>query len=603
MKTADFQKISPTLPKQPGIYKFMDAEGYILYVGKAKNLKNRLSSYFGEKKHIPYKARTLVKNADHLEYTIVDSEHDALLLENTLIKKFQPRYNVMLKDGKSYTYICIKKERFPRVFFTRRVIRDGSQYFGPYTSKFKAKVLLDLVKKLFQLRTCKYNLSQQNIEAGKFKVCLEYHIKNCKGPCVGLESEEEYNEKIEQVKNILKGHLKPVKDHIKTSMAEYAANMQFELAHDYKEKLSYLEDYQSKSTVVSATIRDVDVFSITSDEKISYVNYLKVVNGTLNNTDTLEIEKKMDEKDKDLLELAIPYIREKFNSIAPEIVVPMKVDTIEELKITIPQRGDKRKLLDLSEKNVEYFIHQKKMQELNRKKKQTAAQRILTTMKDDLHMDEVPLHLECFDNSNIQGSNPTASCVVFKNAKPSKKDYRHFNIKTVEGPNDFASMEEVVYRRYSRMLKDEESLPQLIIIDGGKGQLTSAVKSLKKLDILEKVTVIGIAKKLEEIYFPGDPIPLHINKKSESLKLIQHARNEAHRFAVKFHRTKRSKNFLGTSLTDIPGVGEKTAEKLLKKFGSVKAIKTLTLEELENEVGQSTAKKMISFFEKKETQN
>jgi excinuclease ABC subunit C len=596
MTNEDFQKISSTLPKEPGIYKFLDDDGLILYVGKAKNLKSRLSSYFGDKKHIPYKARTLVKNAVSIDYTIVDSEHDALLLESTLIKKFLPRYNVLLKDGKTFSYICIKKERFPRVFFTRRVIRDGSTYFGPYTSKFRAKILLDLVKRLFQLRTCTYNLSEENINQGKFKVCLEYHIKNCKGPCEGLESEEAYNAKIEQVKNILNGNLKQVKDFIKAEMHHHATNLQFEVAHDLKEKLDTFEDYQSRSTVVNSRIKDVDVFSIVSDEKTSYVNYLKVVNGLLINTDTLEIEKKMNEEDRDLLELAIPHIREKFNSIAPEIVVPMDVSTIDEIMVTIPQRGDKKKLLELSEKNVHYFIHQKKLQALNRKKKQTAAERILKTMQEDLHMNEVPLHLECFDNSNIQGSHPVASCVVFRNAKPSTKEYRHFNIKTVEGPDDFASMEEVVYRRYRRMLDENEKLPQLIVIDGGKGQLSSAVKSLKKLDILDRLTIVGIAKKLEEIYFPDDPIPLHINKKSESLKVIQHARNEAHRFAINFHRDKRSQAFLGTQLTEIPGVGEKTAQHLLKTIGSVEKIKQLTLEQLEKEVNKKIASNIYKYF-------
>lgn len=601
MTTEDFRNISSTLPKQPGIYKFLDEEGNILYVGKAKNLKNRLNSYFGEKKHIPYKARTLVKNASNIEYTIVETEHDALLLESTLIKKFLPRYNVMLKDGKTFSYICIKKERFPRVFFTRRVFRDGSTYFGPYTSKYRAKVILDLVKRIFQLRTCSFNLSEENISGGKFKVCLEYHIKNCKGPCEGYEKEEAYNLKISQVKNILKGNLKQVKDFIKSEMELYAGNMMFEVAQDLKDKLELFEDYQSKSTVVSASIRDVDVFSIQSEEKVSYVNYLKVVNGALINTDTIEIEKKLNEKDKDILELTIPHVREKFKSIAPEIVVPFDVNTIEQLTITIPQRGDKRKLLELNEKNLKYFLHQKKMQALNKDRKQTAAERILTTMKEDLQMDELPIHLECFDNSNIQGTHPVASCVVFRNGKPAKKDYRHFNIKTVEGPDDYASMEEVVFRRYKRMIKEDEKLPQLIIIDGGKGQLSSAVKSLKALNILDKVTIIGIAKRLEEIYFPEDPIPLYINKKSESLKVIQHARNEAHRFAINFHRDKRSQAFLGTELTEIPGIGLKTAEKLLKAYGSVAKIKKLGQEELEKVVGKSAAKKIASYFSKEST--
>lgn len=596
MTTEEFQKIAPSLPREPGIYKFLDQEEEILYVGKAKNLKNRLGSYFGEKKHIPYKARTLVKNSHRIEYTIVETEHDALLLESTLIKQFLPRYNVSLKDGKSYSYICIKKERFPRVFFTRRVIKDGSTYFGPYTSKYRAKIVLDLVKRLFQIRTCSYNLSEENINKGKFKVCLEYHIKNCKGPCEGKETEESYNAKIHQVKNILRGNLKQVKDFIKAEMALYAETMQFELAHDLKEKLVTFEDYQSKSTVVSAHIRDVDVFSISSEEKIAFVNYLKVINGSLINTDMIEIEKRMDESDRDLLELSIPHLREKFNSVAPEIVVPFDVNTIDAIEVTVPQRGEKRKLLELNDKNLKYFTHQRKIQELNKKKKVTAAERILKTMKEDLHMDVLPYHIECFDNSNIQGSNPVASCVVFKNGKPSSKDYRRFNIKTVEGPNDFASMEEVVYRRYYRMIKEGEKLPQLIIIDGGKGQLSSAVKSLEKLEILEDVTIIGIAKKLEEIYFPHDPIPLHINKKSESLKVIQHARNEAHRFAIEFHRNKRSKAFLGTELTQIAGIGEKTAQRILKEYGSVEKLKKVKRKNLEEKLGIKLSKNIWEYF-------
>lgn len=597
MTTKEFREFSPSIPKEPGVYRFLDEENTILYVGKAKNLKNRLNSYFGEKKHQQYKTKALVRNAHHIEFTIVDSEHDALLLENTLIKKNQPRYNVSLKDGKSYTYLCIKNERFPRVFFTRRVIKDGSSYFGPYTSKYRTKILLEVIKRLFPLRTCTYNLSEANINKGKFKVCLEYHIKNCKGPCERLESEEEYNKKISQVKNILRGNFKQVKDYLKNEMAEYAETMQFEFAQQVKDKLDTLEDYQAKSTVVSATIRDVDVFTIQTDEKYAFVNYIKVINGAMINTDTIEMEKNLDENESDLLSFVIPVIREKYNSIAPEVVVPFEVEMEDtSIAVTIPQRGDKAKLMQLSEKNVSYHLLQKRKEQINAIGKQTSAERILRTLQSDLQMDVLPFHLECFDNSNIQGTNPTASCVVFKNAKPSKKDYRHFKIKTVEGPNDFASMEEVVYRRYSRLIKEDEPLPQLIIIDGGKGQLSSAVKSLKKLDILNKVTIIGIAKKLEELYFPEDPIPLHINKKSESLKLIQQARDEAHRFALTLHRNLRSKNFLGTQLTDIPGIGKKTAEQLLTTFKSVNKIKKQTEESLASVVGKAAAKKVHTYF-------
>ena len=599
MTTDDFKKISDTLPKQPGIYKFKDEEGVILYVGKAKNLKKRLASYFGNQKKRAHRTRIMVKNADHITYTMVETEADALLLENTLIKKYQPRYNVMLKDGKSYSYICIKNERFPRVFITRYVVKDGSTYFGPYTSKGRLKIILDLIKSLFPLRSCTYNLSEENIQAGKFKICLEYHIKNCLGPCEGLEDEEPYNEKIEQVKNILKGHFSAVVSHFKDQMKQLAENLEFEKAQQLKEKLTAFEDYQSKSTVVSITIRDVDVFSIASDEKEAYVNYLKIVNGAIIHTHTQELVKNLDEEEEDILTYTIDHLRERFNSIAAEIILPYEIPlTDSSLQITVPKIGDKKKLLELSEKNVKYYLLQKKKQEATYVKKQTPTERILRTMQKDLQMDVLPIHLECFDNSNIQGSDPVSSCVVFKNAKPSKKDYRHYNIKTVEGPNDFASMEEVVYRRYKRLVNEGEPLPQLIIIDGGKGQLSAAVKILDDLGIRDKVTVIGIAKRLEEIFFPDDPVPLYIDKKSESLKVIQLARNEAHRFAINFHRDQRSRNFLGTELTQIPGVGEKTAQKLLSHFGSVKKIKDASMTDLVEVVSMSAAKKVRTYLDK-----
>ena len=599
MTTEDYKKLSDSIPKDPGVYRFYDKEETILYVGKAKNLKNRLSSYFGNKKHQAHKTRTMVKNADHIDYTIVQTETDALLLEATMIKKYQPRYNVMLKDGKTYSYICIKKERFPRVSATRQVIKDGSTYFGPYTSKYNTNIILDLIKKLFQLRTCTLNLNENAIDAGKYKVCLEYHIKNCKGPCENLESEKEYNQKIEQVKNILRGNFKPVKDYLQSEMEHYAELMKFEEAQLLKDKFQVFVNYQSKSTVVHTSITDLDAFSIASDEKHAYINYLKIINGAIINSDTVEIEKKLDEEDREILEFAIPAIREKFNSIAPEIAVPIEIDFVDpEVLITIPKIGDKRHVIELSEKNVKYFLFQKKREALNKIKRQTPAERILKTLQSDLQMDKIPFHIECFDNSNIQGTNPVASCVVFKNAKPSKRDYRKFNIKTVIGPDDFASMEEVVGRRYRRLVSEGESLPDLIIIDGGKGQLSSTVKILKELEILDKVTVIGIAKKLEEIFFPDDPIPLYINKKSESLVLIQQARNEAHRFAITFHRNQRSKNALGTELTNIEGIGVKTSEKLLKKYKSVARIKELAETEIADIVGNSTAKKIVTYFEK-----
>ncbi|MFT5763550.1 MAG: excinuclease ABC subunit C [Saprospiraceae bacterium] len=599
MTTEDYQNISSTLPKQPGIYKFIDPEGTIIYVGKAKSLKSRLASYFGSTKHQLAKTRIMVRLADHFEFTIVETETDALLLESTLIKKFQPRYNVMLKDGKNYSYICVKKERFPRVFLTRRVIKDGSTYFGPYMSKFRVKVILDLIKNLFPLRTCTFNLSEENINNNKFKICLEYHIKNCEGPCEGLESEEHYNEKVEQVKNMLRGNLAAVKQHLKEEMQHLAENLKFERAQQAKDKLAAFEDYQGKSTVVSTTIRDVDVFSIATDEKTAYVNYLKVIDGAVINTYTQEMIKNLDEDEKDLLEFVIPELRERFNSITKEVVLAKKIKlTDPEIILTIPQRGDKRKLLELSEKNVQYYLLQKKKEEIKHQSKQTHSERILKTLQSDLNMKDVPLHIECFDNSNIQGSNPVASCVVFKNAKPAKKDYRHFKIKTVVGSDDFASMEEVVDRRYRRMLNEGDSLPQLIIIDGGKGQLSSAVKSLELLGILDQVTVIGIAKKLEEIFFAGDTVPLYINKKSESLKLIQQARNEAHRFAITFHRDQRSKDFTTSEITLIPGIGEKTAEKLLKHFKSVKKLKEAGAEEVEAIVGKAATRKVMMYFVK-----
>jgi excinuclease ABC subunit C len=601
MTTNDFKKIADTIPREPGVYRFLGEEDEILYVGKAKVLRNRVASYFGDRKGRAHRTRVMVKNARRIVFTIVETEADALLLENTLIKKHQPRYNVMLKDDKSYSYICVRNERFPRVYITRRLIKDGSTYFGPYTSKFRLKIILELIKQLFPLRTCKFNLSEENIEAGKFKVCLEYHIKNCMGPCEGLESEVEYNNKIEQIKNILRGNFAPVKRHFKEEMERLAAELEFEKAQGLKERLSAFEDYQSKSTVVSTTIRDVDVFSIASSEKEAFVNYMKVVNGAIIRTHIQELVKNLDDDEIDLLAFTIPELRERFNSQAPEIILAQSVPLSDpDIKITIPKIGDKKKLLELSEKNVTYYRLQKQKQEASRTKRQTSAERILRTLQKDLQMDEIPLHIECFDNSNIQGSHPVASCVVFKNAKPSKKDYRHFNIKTVEGPNDFASMEEVVYRRYKRLKDEQQPLPQLVIIDGGKGQLSSAMKSIYQLGLENKITVVGIAKRLEEIFFPGDSIPLYIDKKSESLKLIQHARNEAHRFAINFHRDQRSRNFTNTELTQIPGIGEKTAQKLLSHFGSVKKVKAASPTDLAEVVSINTVRKLQDYFNKKE---
>jgi len=592
MTDEDFKIVADSIPKDPGVYRFMNEEGIVIYVGKAKNLRSRLSSYFGDRKHQYFKTRTMVRHAHHFEFTMVESEQDALLLENTLIKNIQPRYNVLLKDDKSYTFICIKNEKFPRVFFTRRVIRDGSTYFGPYTSKARVKEIFDIVKKLFPLRTCSLLLEPKPIQAGKYKVCLEYHIKNCLGPCEGHESEESYNSRIEQIRNILKGNFRGVIQHLKAQMEVFAQDMQFEKAQQIKDKLTLFEDYQSRSTVVSHLERDLDVFSIAKDETHAYVNYLKVVQGAIINSYTQELQMNLDEDEVELLSYTIDRLREKFNSITEEIIVPFKVELVEAgIVQTVPQRGEKKELLDLSSKNVKYFLLQKQKEKLNAKK-QTPAERILGKLQQDLRMKEMPMHIECFDNSNIQGSNPVASCVVFKNAKPAKRDYRHFHVKSVEGPDDFASMREIVDRRYKRMIDENEKLPELIVIDGGKGQLSAAMESIDHLGIRDQVTVIGIAKKLEEIYFPGDSIPLYIDKKSESLRLIQQIRNEAHRFAITFHRNTRSKNFVATELTGIKGIGEKIAEKLLKHFGSVKKIKEAPVEEVEKLIGKANAMKL-----------
>lgn len=602
MTNEQFKEFSPSIPIGPGIYKYIDAEGVILYVGKAKNLKNRLSSYFGDKKHQTAKTRVLVRHADHIEFTLVETEHDALLLENSLIKKHQPRYNVMLKDEKSpLIYICIKAERFPRVFTTRKTYRDGSSYFGPYLNKFRVDQITELIRKLFQLRTCNLFLSQENIDKKKFKPCLEYHIKNCAAPCVGLETEEAYNRKIEQIKNVLKGNFAAVKAHLKEEMQRYAENLQFEQAQEAKNKLALFEDYQGKSTVVNPAIKDVDVFAIADDEKEAFVNYLKVVNGAIIHTYTLTLIKNLDEDQETLLLFAIQNLRERFQSITRELIVPFPVQLPDsELVITVPKIGDKKKLLELSEKNVQYHLLQKKKQAMNATGKQTPAERILRTLQADLHMEQVPLWIECFDNSNLQGTNPVSSCVVFKNAKPSKRDYRHYNVKSVEGPNDFATMEEVVYRRYKRLLDEDQGLPQLVIIDGGKGQLGAAMKSLRALGLEGQMTVIGIAKRLEEIFYPDDPVPALINKKSESLKLIQQARNEAHRFGITFHRNQRSKNFIKTELTEIPGIGGKTAEKLLQHFGSLARVREAGQDTVAEVAGKSAAGKLFAYFEKEQ---
>ncbi|WP_431162265.1 excinuclease ABC subunit UvrC [Flagellimonas beolgyonensis] len=582
------------LPNHPGVYQFYDAEGKILYVGKAKNLKKRVSSYFNKKQEYG-KTRVLVKKIREIRHIVVPTESDALLLENNLIKKLQPRYNVLLKDDKSYPWICIKNERFPRVFPTRKLIKDGSEYFGPYTSMKTVRTLLDLVKSLYPLRTCNYDLSKDKIEAGKYKVCLEYHLGNCLGPCEGLQSEASYHGQIEDIRQIIKGNFKDSLQSFKKQMKVLAKQMEFEKAQRIKDKIDILENYQAKSTVVNPKINNVDVFSIISDETYAYINFLQLSHGSIVRSHTMEIKKKLDESDEELLQLAIIEIRQRFQSQSKEIYLPFPVDVEETIKVTLPKLGDKRQILELSERNARFY-RQDKLKQIKIVDPDRHVKRIMAQMKADLRLSEEPRHIECFDNSNIQGSNPVAACVVFKDGKPSKKDYRHFNIKTVEGPDDFASMEEVVHRRYKRLLNEDEPLPQLIVIDGGKGQLSSALKSLEALRLRGKIAIIGIAKRLEEIYFPGDSVPLYLDKRSETLKIIQQLRNEAHRFGITHHRNKRSKGAINSELENIEGVGKKTAEQLLKSFKSVKRIKEASIETLAETVGKSKAEKIFKSF-------
>ena len=585
-----------TLPHQPGVYQYFDATGKILYVGKAKDLKKRVSSYF-TKQH-DGKTKVLVKKIVTIKHIVVSTETDALLLENNLIKKYQPRYNVMLKDDKSYPWICIKKERFPRVFSTRRVFKDGSEYFGPYTSMKTVHTLLDLIKGLFLLRTCNYDLSREKVEGGKYKVCLEYHLGNCLGPCEDLQTEADYHQNINAIREILKGNFKDSLTQFKKQMKQYASQMHFEEAQKIKEKIDILENYQAKSTIVNPKISNVDVFTIVSDESYGYVNFLQLSYGSIIRSHTLEIKKKLDETDQELLELAITEIRQRFHSKSKEIYVPFHVELGEDIKVAIPQLGDKKRILELSERNAKYY-RMERFKQVKITDPDRHTNRIMAQMKSDLRLNTEPRHIECFDNSNIQGTHPVAACVVFKNGKPSKKDYRHFNIKTVKGPDDFASMQEVVYRRYKRLLEEGDPLPQLIIIDGGKGQLTSALKSLEDLNLRGKIVIIGIAKRLEELFYPDDPIPLYLDKKSETLKVIQQLRNEAHRFGIEHHRNRRSKDALTTELETIPGVGEQTIITLMKKFKSVKRISDASLEELESVVGTLRAKKIMEFYKNK----
>ncbi|PXX31469.1 excinuclease ABC subunit UvrC [Arenibacter sp. ARW7G5Y1] len=583
-----------SLPTTPGVYQFYDLEDKILYVGKAKNLKKRVSSYFN-KIHEQGKTRVLVKKIRSIRHIVVPTESDALLLENNLIKKYRPRYNVLLKDDKTFPWICIKNEKFPRIFPTRKFIKDGSEYFGPYTSMKTIHTLLDLIKSVYPLRTCNYDLAQDKVATGKYKVCLEYHLGNCKGPCEGYQLEEEYNRQIQEIREIIKGNFKSSLQYFKSRMKLLAQEMKFEEAQLIKEKIDVLENYQVKTTIVNPKINNVDVFTIISDEVFAYVNFLQLSHGSIIRSHTMEIKKKLDETDEDLLQLAIIEIRQRFNSRSTEIYVPFEVTLEQHLKVVVPKLGDKKKILELSERNAKFF-RQDRFKQIKIIDPDRHTNRIMGQMKKDLRLSMEPRHIECFDNSNIQGTYPVAACVVFKDGKPSKKEYRHYNIKTVEGPDDFASMEEVVFRRYRRLLDEGRSLPQLIVIDGGKGQLSSALKSLDALGLRRKIAIIGIAKRLEEIYFPEDPIPLYLDKKSESLKIIQQLRNEAHRFGISFHRNKRSKAAINSELESIEGIGGKTVEELLKNFKSVKRIKEASLENLAQAIGMSKAKKIYGTF-------
>lgn len=585
------------LPKKPGVYRFYDKDRKILYVGKAKYLKNRVSSYFNKIKYENHKTKLLVRKIDHIEYIVVDSEYEALLLENSLIKKHQPHYNVALRDDKTYPWICIKKEPFPRVFSTRNVIKDGSEYYGPYASVRMMHTILGIIGKLYKLRTCAYHLSSSNIAKKKYRLCLEYHIGNCLGGCENKQSEYDYDKSIAEIRHILKGNLGDLSKDLKQTMNSYAENLEFEKAHELKERIGLLENYQAKSTVVNYKIHDVDVYSIVSDSYGGYVNFLKINSGAVVQLHTLEIKKKLEETDEELLAMGIAEIRQKFKSTSKDIYLsqPIAIE-IEGIQVSVPKIGDKKKLIDMSLRNAKYFMmdRYKAMEKVD---PDAHSKRVMAQIQKDIRLKELPTHIECFDNSNIQGEFPVAACVVFKNGKPSKKDYRHFNIKTVVGPDDYASMEEVVERRYSRLLREGESLPQLIVIDGGKGQLHSAVNSLERLGLMGKLAVIGIAKRLEEIYFPGDSIPLYLDKRSESLKVIQSLRNEAHRFGITHHRKQRGKSIVKSELHEIKGIGPKTAQELLSNIGSVKRVKEATKDELTAIIGYAKAQIVWQHFQ------
>lgn len=584
-----------SLSSEPGVYRYYDKDNQLLYVGKAKNLKNRVMSYF-HKPSSNYRLQIMVRKIHRLETTIVPSEYDALLLENNLIKEHQPFYNILLKDDKSYPWICIKNEPFPRIFLTRKVVKDGSEYFGPYAKIKPAKVLLEIIKEIYKIRTCTLDLSETKINQGKYKVCLEYHIKNCEGACEGLETEEHYNKNIKSIRGIIKGDFRLAKQHLEDEMLQYAKNLEFEKAQIIKEKLELLEDYQVRHTVVSTTIDDIDVFGIISDEVAAYVNYFKIRNGSIIQSFTTEVKKILDEPDEEILEEVMIEVRRKFNSESREIILPFHLSVeIPNVKISVPKLGDKKRILDLSTKNArEYRLEKLKQIQITDPERHT--NRIMAEMKTNLHMPVEPRHIEGFDNSNIQGTNPVSACVVFKNGKPSKEDYRIFHPKTIDGPNDFATMEEVIYRRYSRLLEEGQDLPQLILIDGGKGQLSSAVKSLKLLGLYGKITIVGIAKRLEEIYSPEDPIPLYLDKKSETLKILQQVRDESHRFGVKHHRIRRKNNTIKSELEEIQGIGAKSIELLLKKLKSVKRVKETSQETLEEIIGKAKGKIVWDYF-------
>lgn len=597
MAEAHIKSIIQSLPDTPGVYRYYDKEGTLIYIGKAKNLKKRVSSYFTKNHYENRKTAVMVSRVNHIEFTLVDSEIDALLLENSLIKKYQPKFNINLKDDKTYPFICVKNEPFPRIFPTRNPVKDGSDYFGPYASGTMMHTILDLIRTLYPTRNCNLNLSEENIKALKFKPCLEYQIGNCKAPCVAYQTREDYDHGIGEVKAILRGNLSEATAHIKQMIQAAATELKFEQAAAYKKKLDVLEHYQSKSTIVSSSIHNVDVFSLVSDERFAFVNFLKVANGMVIQTQTFELKKKLEETNEELLELAIAEVREQFKSTSLEIVVPFPLDLeIPGIVFTIPKAGDKKKLLDLSLKNAVYYKREK-LAQYEKLNPELRTERLLTQMMKDLRLTTLPKHIECFDNSNIQGTNAVSACVVFKDGKPSKKDYRHFNVKTVVGPDDFATMREVVFRRYKRMLDEAQQLPDLIVIDGGKGQLSAAVESLTAVGVYGKVPVIGIAKRLEELYYPEDELPLYIDKKSETLQVIQHLRDEAHRFGITHHRNRRSKNTFVSELTNIKGIGEETSKLLLSYFKSVKKIKTSSEDAIAEVVGASKAKLVRTYFD------